>query len=126
MDNFLTNALNDIFEGKKDGAYKSIYDRDIFFDAVVVEKNRNGKGKILDSDTLCPHGENPLKNPTPISFLKIASDVTIEFRFKLVESKIGDKTIEPTDKVAIFKEILTTVGIGAKTNVGYGQFSSVE
>jgi len=25
------------------------------------------------------------------------------------------------EKLDIFKEILTTVGIGAKTNVGYGQ-----
>lgn len=112
----------DIFEGKnrdKEGL-KSIYDRDIFFDAVIIEAN---KGKILDSDTLCPHGDDPLKNPTPICFLKIASGVTIEFRFKLVDSKIGSQTMTKEEKLALFKEILTTVGIGAKTNVGYGQLT---
>lgn len=111
----------DIFDGKKMDDNKSIYDRDIFFDAVISSPNR--KGKILDSDSLCPHGENPLKNPIPISFLKIASDVTIEFRFKLVDSKVGNIELKKLEKKTIFETILKTVGIGAKTNVGYGQFS---
>jgi CRISPR-associated protein Cmr6 len=127
----------DIFEGKKRNIQKDkhdngkliskgydnkpIYDRDIFFDAVILKPN--GKGKFLDSDTLCPHGDNPLKNPIPISFLKISSGVTIEFRFKLVDSTIGNIVIKKKDKIDIFKAILTTVGIGAKTNVGYGQLS---
>ncbi|MDR2511361.1 MAG: type III-B CRISPR module RAMP protein Cmr6 [Bacteroidales bacterium] len=109
----------DIFEGQNNNGNKSIYDRDIFFDAVIV--NANKKSKILDSDTLCPHDENPLKNPIPISFLKIASGVKMEFRFKLVNSKIGEETFNADDKKKLFEKILTTVGIGAKTNVGYGQ-----
>jgi CRISPR type III-B/RAMP module RAMP protein Cmr6 len=118
----------DIFEGKNhdknsSGNKKPIYCRDIFFDAIIAGENE--KGKILDSDTLCPHNENPLKNPNPISFLKIASGVIIQFRFKLVDSKIGNKEIKVIDKLAIFENILTTVGIGAKTNVGYGQFTKI-
>jgi CRISPR-associated protein Cmr6 len=95
---------------------KSIYDRDIFFDAVIVEAEKEGKGRILCSDSITPHGENPLKNPTPITFMKIAPGCKLQFRFKLVGND-EEKEL----KRNLFKEILTTVGIGAKTNVGYGQ-----
>lgn len=114
--------IDDIFEGKG----KSIYDRDIFFDAVIV--NADSKGRILASDSITPHGgenhDNPLKNPTPLTFMKIASGCTMEFRFKLVPSVINGKTFTAAQKRTLFEEILKTVGVGAKTNVGYGQLTS--
>ncbi len=97
---------------------KSIYESDIFFDAVISAPDP--KGRILCSDSITPHGDNPLKNPTPITFLKIAPGCKLEFRFKLVGS---DE--EKNFKCDLFKEILTTVGVGAKTNVGYGQLKVV-
>ena len=100
---------------------RSIYDRDIFFDAVLEKADK--KGRILCSDSITPHLQGPLKNPIPITFLKIAPGCTLEFRFKLVNSKIGD--FKKEEKLKIFQEILTTVGIGAKTNVGYGQLKAV-
>lgn len=124
LKNELVKICEDIFEGKRsDGSNKSMYERDIFFDAVIVKEN--SQGKILDTDTICPHGDNPLKNPTPITFLKIASGVTIHFRFKLVDSTVGDLVISAKDKSDIFKKILMAVGIGAKTNIGYGQLTEV-
>lgn len=109
----------DIFAGEiSEGKLKSIYNRDIFYDAVIVRSN----GPILASDSITPHGDNPLKNPTPITFLKIAPGCTIEFRFKLVESNIGGEVFSVQDKLELFEKILKTVGVGAKTNVGYGQF----
>lgn len=115
------DAFNDIFEGKG----ISIYDRDIFFDAVIV--GADGKGRILCPDSITPHGDNPLKNPVPITFLKIAPGCKIEFRFKLHDSVIGDgKTLTAEQKKTLFEEILKTVGIGAKTNVGYGQLKKVQ
>lgn len=111
-------AFNDIFEGSG----KSIYDRDIFFDAVIVKADK--KGRILCSDSITPH-KDPLKNPIPITFMKIAPGCTIEFRFKLVDTKITkdgkEYVLKAEEKEKLFKEILTTVGVGAKTNVGYGQ-----
>jgi len=95
--------------------YFSIYERDIFFDAVIIAPNK--KGKILDSDSITPHGDNPLKNPNPITFLKIASGVTMEFRFDL-----KDNLFSAQQKEDLFRKILLDFGIGAKTNVGYGQF----
>lgn len=113
-------VVDDIFEGED----KPIYERDIFFDAVIVKANRDGK--ILASDSITPHVQGPLKNPIPITFMKIASGCVLEFRFKLVDTKIDGVTVLTKEKkLEIFKEILTTYGIGAKTNVGYGQLSEV-
>lgn len=106
----------DIFNGEN----KSIYNRDIFFDAAIVVAD--SRGRILESDSITPHNKGPLLAPTPITFLKIASGCTIEFRFKLVDTKIGDDIFYIKDKIKLFQEIINIVGIGAKTNVGYGQF----
>lgn len=104
-----------IFEGKDAGRNNlSIYERDIFFDAVITKPDK--KGRILCADSITPHGDNPLKNPTPLTFMKIAPGCEIQFRFKLTNNGL------PKDKKKeLFKKILTTLGIGAKTNVGYGQ-----
>ncbi len=98
---------------------KSIYNRDIFFDAVIKSPFRNDKNQdiFVVDDSITPHTEGPLKNPTPIKMLKIAPGCKIEFRFQLKDSKGFSKK----DKLEIFKKILGTVGVGAKTNVGYGQ-----
>lgn len=104
-------------------SHESIYKRDIFFGAVIVKADK--KGRILASDSITPHGgenhDNPLLNPKPITFMKIASGCTMEFRFKLMPSDINGKTFTAAQKKTLFEEILKTVGVGAKTNVGYGQ-----
>jgi len=131
----ISELILDIFEGKKPECknnentnkekihYKSIYERDVFFDAVIIQPNT--KKRILDSDTICPHGDNPLRNPKPINFLKVSPGVTFEFRFKLVDSQIGDIEIKSDKKLELFKKIILEMGVGAKTNVGYGQFVAV-
>ena len=98
---------------------KSIYHRDIFFDAVIT---KTYNGNLLEDDSITPHTEGPLKNPIPITMLKIAPGCTIEFRFRLVDSVINGVKFSKADKLQLFEKILKTVGVGAKTNVGYGQF----
>ncbi len=110
------NGGREIPKGDRTYAPMSIYARDVFFDAVVIKSKNNDK--ILDKDTICPHTEGPLKNPNPISFLKIASGVKIQFRFDLKDSGM----LDAEKKRKLFKTILRDFGIGAKTNVGYGQF----
>lgn len=113
-----------IFEGQIEKSFLPIYDRDVFFDA-QIEGNYEEKG-ILDFDYITPH-KDALKNPTPIKFLKILPNVTFVFEFKLGDSTLSSgKTVPGVAKMWLFKEILTTVGIGAKTNVGYGQLKAVE
>lgn len=115
------DLIDEIFEGKnilKKGQYRSIYERDIFFDALVVKGN--AKGLMLESDSITPHGKNPLKDPKPLAFVRIASGAEMKFRFRLVDSSL----LTAEEKLCLFESILLTFGIGAKTNVGYGQFET--
>lgn len=113
----------DIFSGiTPDDKKKPIYERDIFFDAVIVETY---KGRLLEDDSITPHGDDPLKNPIPITMLKVAGGCVIEFRFCLRDSLVDGKKFTAKEKWECFKEILETVGVGAKTNIGYGQLESV-
>lgn len=118
-----------IFEGKD--AFKnnlSVYQRDVFFDAVITQayRDRNGRTSILASDSITPHKEGPLKDPVPITFVKIAPGVKIEFRFKLTDFPVGSQVFTKGHKRILFRHILADLGIGAKTNVGYGQFKEAE
>ena len=93
---------------------------DMFFDAVVVSAPG---GHPLADDSITPHGD-VFEEPTPLPFLKIAPGCVIEFRFKLRGKEEG-ALLSKEDKIGIFKSILEKYGIGAKTNVGYGQLIPV-
>ncbi|MCS6935781.1 MAG: type III-B CRISPR module RAMP protein Cmr6 [Chitinophagales bacterium] len=89
--------------------------KDIFFDA-VINIQITGDKPFLANDFITPH-PNPFKNPVPIQFLKVLPGIGFEFRFLL-----NDSTWKSNVKERLFQKILLTLGIGAKTNVGYGQF----
>ena len=111
---------DELFHGKRDGKNIPLYKRDIFFDAVPIEiKNKNNH--LLDSDYITAHYENLLKNPEPIKFLKVSSNVIYRFEFKLFDSVVCPQ-LTKDKKLDLFKLIIELLGIGAKTNVGYGQF----
>jgi CRISPR-associated protein Cmr6 len=95
--------------------YESIYKRDIFFDAFPVSVNQ----KLLGNDYITPH-KNPLKNPIPLQFMKVMPEVEFEFRFILHDTN----GLTANMKLELFRQILLDMGIGAKTNVGYGQFEA--
>ncbi|MBI1938212.1 MAG: type III-B CRISPR module RAMP protein Cmr6 [Ignavibacteriales bacterium] len=112
-----------VFEGKKDSNnILPLKERDIFFDAFpIVSLNKN---KIfLGNDYITPHKHeskrelDPFTNPNPIQFMKILPQVTVKFSFRLSDSCLPGKI-----KKELFKQILLDLGVGAKTNVGYGQF----
>lgn len=86
---------------------------DTFYDAEIETEGE----KIFGEDYLCPHGENLLKNPTPLKFLKVLPGITFKFQFEL-----KDGLITAEEKNELFRKILLDIGVGAKTNVGYGQF----
>ena len=98
----------------------SIYNRDIFSDAYPV-KSGNDNATFLANDYITHH-ESPLKNPNPVQFLKILPNVQFQFNFKLTNN--GGLSSE--NKLKLFEQILLDLGIGAKTNVGYGQFTENE
>jgi CRISPR-associated protein Cmr6 len=106
--------------GKKDDKgerkeYLSVYEKDSFHDAFIL--NADSKGRILVDDAITNH-PHPLKNPNPVLFLKVISGVTIQFNFDLKNGTI----ISSQQKKELFQSILKYYGIGSKTNVGYGQF----
>ena len=103
--------------------YLSVYERDIFYDAYVSKAVKDGytKNKYLGLDYITPHKDNPLKNPVPLPFLKVLPGVNICFQFGPQEGYY----LKKKGKEELFRIILTTFGIGAKTNVGYGQLSEI-
>jgi CRISPR-associated protein Cmr6 len=131
--NLLDEKLIKVFEGGKNSPFvKMIFvgkdaqddyipfsKRDIFFDAFPIN-SQNENGKFLANDYITPH-DNPLKDPVPIQFMKILPQVTFQFSFKLT-----NKPFEKKIKLELFKQILLDLGVGAKTNVGYGQFMEFE
>ncbi len=98
-------------EDNKNG--NKIPGKDIFFDAIVVSK----KEKLLEDDYLAPHGDNPFKHPVPLRFIKVAPGVKFRFDFNL-----KDGLISKEKKLKLFQDIIEDLGVGAKTNVGYGKF----
>ena len=102
--------------------------KDVFFDAVISADNKDKK--ILALDTISPHRQNTelleLAEPNPITFLKIAPEVNLLFSFKLCDSIVYNSNgreigvLKAMEKLHLFKQVLCTLGIGAKTNVGYG------
>lgn len=128
-DIFNGRILKEDAAGKLVYANKSIYKRDVFYDAVIVEPYRDNKRRIeyvVDDDSITPHKDGPLKDPVPITMLKIAPGCTLEFRFHLNDFTSRDgKTFTASEKLELFKDILEIVGVGAKTNVGYGQLEQI-
>jgi CRISPR-associated protein Cmr6 len=113
-----------IFEGEDaDGNQISYYKRDRFFDAYPKESLVHN-GCFLKNDYITPHINrdkpemSPFSNPTPLQFLKVLPKVKFCFQFQLKEGG----GLSAAQKELLFKEILCFTGIGAKTNVGYGQF----
>ena len=94
-----------------------------FLDAGILSPDPNGK--IVGKDALTPHGNNPLRNPVPLPFLKVLPEVVFNFQFLLQDMVLANELIIPKkDLKKLFKNILLTIGVGAKTNVGYGQFTA--
>lgn len=79
---------------------------------------------LFEDDYITSHTCGPFKNPIPIRFLKVGPGVTFTFQFKLADYKdeSGKVLLKPDDIKEVFKQILIDFGIGAKRNVGYGQF----
>ncbi|MGL4607984.1 MAG: type III-B CRISPR module RAMP protein Cmr6 [Eubacteriaceae bacterium] len=95
--------------------------RDIFFDA-VIKSDQIPNNRIMGLDNITPHRQDlellELAEPNPLTLVKVRPGIVFQFRFLLIES--GGINIE--QKLRLFKSILKDLGIGAKTNVGYGQF----
>lgn len=111
--------------------YHSIYKRDIFHDTYPT----NADGQLLGPDNITPHARKREKGewmnydkamllePVPVLFLKVMPNVIFSFSFSL---QLPDFSILGTDitaekRINLYKSILLEMGVGTKTNIGYGQ-----
>lgn len=103
---------------------------DIFADALLVGygtrmKQHGPVKQVLAEDYITPHTGGPLAQPVPIKIVKVAPGAIFAFCFKLSETKIGAKVVSASMKKALCTAILQDLGVGAKTNVGYGVLKEV-
>lgn len=103
---------------------------DVFADALVVGygtrmKQHGTVNQVLAEDYITPHTGGPLAQPIPIKIVKVAPGVTFAFCFKFSETKMGAKVVSASMKKALCTAILQDLGVGAKTNVGYGVLKEV-
>jgi len=104
------------------------YQRDIFFDACISGVVPADQRFLADDYITCHQNRknpelSPFTEPNPVRFLKVRSGVEFTFSFRLSDTVVANNVIlSKTVKTELFKHFLLTLGIGAKTNVGYGQF----
>lgn len=113
--------------------------RDVFHDAFIA--GPVGANYVAD-DYITPHKNtkkdgipDEMKNPIPISFLKVLPEIQFEFTFDLndrcwLKEENGNKKepvfmLTPEQKKNLFQQMLLQQGVGAKTNVGYGQLEAI-
>ncbi|MDO4691971.1 MAG: type III-B CRISPR module RAMP protein Cmr6 [Porphyromonadaceae bacterium] len=106
--------INEVFKGLEcKEKPKTIYERDIFFDAIPIKAKR----KLLGEDYITHH-PSVFADPNPVRFLRVEPEVTYRFRFLLYDGGLFPAEL----KTEIFRKIILELGLGAKTNVGYGRF----
>lgn len=103
---------------------------DVFADALLVGygtrmKQHGPVKQVLAEDYITPHTGGPLAQPVPIKIVKVAPGVTFAFCFKFSETKIGSEKVDANMKKDLCTAILQNLGVGAKTNVGYGVLKEV-
>ena len=93
----------------------------IFHDAIPIRANKNNR--ILGLENITPHKEL-FKNPKPLNLLKVIPEVEFIFRFNFDDYNEGAIPAERLKNT--FKNIFIEIGLGAKTNVGFGVMEEVE
>ncbi|MFK7969322.1 MAG: type III-B CRISPR module RAMP protein Cmr6 [Bacteroidia bacterium] len=103
----------------------------VFHDAFPIAAHARG-GHFLGNDFITPHinrktpALSQFTDPIPLQFLKVLPEVDFRFVFSIQNIGIEGQIIKKETTLRLFKDILLLMGIGAKTNVGYGQFVDPE
>ena len=113
----LDSLKNQIFGSEKEDGEGE----DVFLDAVICRGD--AENRIVGDDYITPH-RSAIENPTPIRIIKVLPDVVFEFRFVLKDFEKDGIKVTAKQKLALFSELAQILGVGAKTNVGYGALTS--
>lgn len=97
------------------------------FYGVFPDVNSADNHRLLTDDYITPHTDE-FTNPIPVRMVKIKPDIKFIFKFSCVPYKDekNDIIITVDDMCDLFQDIILDMGIGAKTNVGYGVMVKVE
>ncbi len=79
-----------------------------------------GTEKLLEKENFAPQKE--LSDPNILTFVKLRPNVKLDFAFLLFDDEQNGFSAE--DKQALYRKLLLEVGVGAKTNEGYGRLSA--
>lgn len=125
---------NEIF-GDRNGNTINSTIKDVFYDAIIIGKdNKDNKDNKDDKDipflgleNITPHKAsdkkyNGLTEPTPLLLLKVIPNIIFLFRFQLTDKGL----LNPDTKLKLFKRILLDMGLGSKTNTGFGVLEEVK
>lgn len=111
----------DTIETKKE--YPQVLEGDVFLDALVICGDSDKEGKILKSDYITPH-PSMFEDPKPIHILALRPNVKLQFYFLLRPEAIAG--ISSEKRFELYKNLILDLGIGAKTNTGYGSLTEVK
>ncbi len=105
----------------------AVFDGGDVFLGAVPKLTANGS-QLLQSEFLTPHNKGRFKNPVPINLIKIRPGVELVFYFLLQDytSEDGQVIVSAQQKEKLFRQILLDMGIGAKTNVGFGKLTEAK
>ena len=77
--------------------------------------------QLLSMDYITKHEE--LKNPVPVALIKVRPGVPFRFCFALRDITLSQgQMISAEMLLDLFQRIILNMGVGAKTNTGYGRF----
>jgi CRISPR-associated RAMP protein, cmr6 family len=118
IDLSISNLIDMLFgddQGSNECSNAEAFKRDVFFDAMIIDGDKNKY--ILKEDFITPHFE--FENPKPIRILALKSEVKIKFYFMMKRDEIGGVACHK--RFDLYKGLLLDLGVGAKTNTGYGK-----
>lgn len=110
----------------------SIYNRLIFLDSYAVDNSETtAENRVFSLDYLAPHKDNGvsslLSDPDLVKVLKVVPKVVFDFSFIIPENIEYLNTIfSREDIIRLLKNAILEVGVGAKTNTGYGYLVPVD
>lgn len=139
---FVERLEREVFEGlhghnrERADHHFPMSDRDVFYEAVVTGAR---SGHVFRGDNITPHNKGAegipaaLKNPIPISMLKVSPQVTFCFQFGLKShfrapdgNERKPRLLTVAQRLELFRQVILFLGAGAKTNTGYGKFEPVD
>ncbi len=92
--------------------------KEVFLDSYPIIKKDSES--ILAVDYIVHH-QDEFGNNNVNTILKVKSGVIFRFNFRLTDGKL----ISKDKKLKFFKQIILDMGVGARTNVGFGKFQEL-